>query len=327
MLLRFFRSIGSQMIIFIPFLGLLLWLHSLIHIPQAVFLFDKVPMPLYKFISDLLPPSSIFASILTLTLVVIQGFWLVRLNSRFMIINNRTYLPALLFVIITASFPGLQRLNPAIFSGFFLLLAIEKMFESYHNNKPAHEYFIAAFYISLGAVFYPYLIFFMFIVWTGLVVLRPFHWREWVYSFFGFATPFFFLFCFYYLVHNDPYRVYNDFKTVFQIRYSFAGYSPMIIIFLVYILFFILMASQFMIKTFVGKKILPRKAYVMFLWLFINSLAVYVLIPQASVELIFIAAIPISYLLAHYLAFMKAEFWGNIFLLLLLILIVLVQVW
>jgi len=313
------------MIILIPFIGVLLWLHSILKTPVVSFLFDSTPMPLYKFVTNLLPATSGKATILTLALVIIQGYWLVRLNTRFLFINSRNYMPALLFVLLCCCVPGLQRLNPTIFSGFFLLLAIEKIFESYRTDKLAYQYFVAAFYISVGSLFYPYMLFFMFFIWAGLAVLKPFNWREWVFTITGFLVPVFFIFSFYYLVHNDPLRLYHDYKAAFSIGFHFSNYHISTIVFFGFMVLLVMVASQFMLRTFQNMKILPRKAFTIIFWLFINTLAVYLLIQQASVEMLFLGAIPVSYLLSNYFTFMKSLVWGNIYLVVLLLLIIWIQ--
>lgn len=327
MLLRFFRSTSAPVILFIPLLGLLLWLPSLLSAPESVFFFDKAQMPLYKFVTDIIPERSFIATLLTYVLVVIQGFLLVRLNTRFIFINNRTYLPVLFFILLTASVPELQRLNPVIFSGFFLVLALEKIFDSYGSGGLAYDYFVAAFYLSIGALFYPFLIFFMLTIWISLGLLRPFKWREWVFTLVGFLLPVFFVSCFYYLLHDQPFRLINDVERVFSFPYHSPEYSLPVLIFFVCIAFLIFLASQFMIRVYPNKKIFSRKAYTVFLWLFINAIVVFLVISKASIELIFLGAIPVSFLLSHYFAFVKSAFWGNIFLISVFVILLVIQTW
>ncbi|HEY4788944.1 MAG TPA: DUF6427 family protein [Bacteroidales bacterium] len=284
-------------------------------------------MPLYKFVTDILPATSPTASLLALALVVIQGFLLVRLNTRFIFITNRTYLPAIFFILLTASFPELQRLNPVIFSGFFLLLALEKIFESMRTQKIAYEYFIAALYISTGVLFYPFLAFFMVFLWISMSILKPFNWREWLFTIIGFALPIFFASSFYFLVYNQPWRLITDIEAVFKFHYTMPDYSPPVLIFLGSILFLILLSSQFILRTFPSKKIHQRKAFTIFFWLFSIALIVFLVVSKASVELIFLGAIPLSFLLAHYFALLESTFWGNIFIIFLLLLLLLIQTW
>jgi hypothetical protein len=165
----------------------------------------------------------------------------------------------------------------------------------------------------------------MFFIWVGLAVLKPFNWREWVFTFTGFLVPIFFTFSFYYLLYNDPLRLYHDYKAAFSIGFYFSNYHVSTIIFLGTLVLLILIASQFMLRTFQSMKILPRKAFTIIFWLFVNTLAVYILIRQASVEMIFLAAIPVSYLLTNYFTFMKARLWGNFFLILIIGLIIWIQ--
>ena len=327
MLLRFFRSTGAILIFAIPFFGLILWLKSFIKAPNVVFLFDTHPMPFYKLISDIIPYTSFFGTLLTLVMVIMQGFLLVRLNTRFIFINNRSYLPAIFFVLFSASIPDLQRLNPVIFSGFFLLFALEKIFESYKTRNVAYEYFLAAFFISVGTLFYPFLLFFLFTLWIGLSIFRQFNWREWTFTLVGFLVPQLFVFSFYYLVYNDPGGLFNDYKSIFTASYKFPEYNYTIVVFAIFTVILSLIASLFMIKSFQSKKILPRNGFIVFLWLFINCLIVFILIRQASVELIFIASIPLSYLMAHFFALMKSIFWGNVFLFVMILLLVWIQIW
>ena len=322
MLLRFFRSTGSQMIIFIPFLGILLWLHPIIAIPQSSYFFDSQPMPLYQWVTRVFPFHSFLGTMLTLSFVIIQGFLLVRLNTRFIFINNRTYLPALLFVILTASVIEVQRLNPVIFSGFFLLLALERLFESFRRDRLANEIFSASFFIAIGSLFYPFVIFLLLVIWIGIAILRPFNWREWFFTILGLGTPFFFVFSYYYLVYNDASLFLSSFFDQFHVKHEYLSYRLPLITLLIYVMFLLLLSSQFIIKSFQGKKILQRKAFTLFFWLFFNILGIYLFIPQASVELIYFLALPLSYLLANYFVLMRSLFWGNIFLLVLLGLIV-----
>jgi hypothetical protein len=325
MLLRFFRYNNAPVVIAIPLVGLLLWLRSFISVPSTVFFFDKAPMPLYKFIIDFIPPQSSVGTLIAFLLVIAQGFLLVKFNTQFIFINNRTYLPALFFVLLTASFPDLQRLSPMIFSCFFLLLALEQLFESYRTSKVAYEFFLASFYLAVGALFYPFLLFFMPLIWISLVVLKPFNWREWIFSILGFLAPLLITTGFYYLVYDKPWRLVDDYRAVLTYEYHIPKYPVPVIVFICFIAFLIIIASQFIIRNFSGKKILSRKAFIIFMWLSLNILGVYLLATKASIELTFLMTIPVTYLLSHYFALMKSTFWGNLFLVFIFVMLLVIH--
>ncbi len=322
MLLRFFRSTGSQMLLFIPLLAVLLWLHPIISPPGHIFFFSNYPMPLYQIILHLLPGNSFAGTFLTLLIVIIQGFLLVRLNTRFIFINNRSYLPAFFFVILTASVYNIQKLNPVIFAGFFILLALEKLFESFRNEKLSYEIFTASFFISIGALFYPFVIFYIIFIWISIYLLRPFNWREWVFTVLGLFTPFILIDSYYFLIVNNTHIVLNGFINSFKINHDSFQFRHSLISLIIYIILLLIISSQYLIQSFQGKKILQRKAFTLFFWLFFTTLAIYIFLPQASVELIYFLAIPLSYLFANYFVFIRSPYWGNILLLLLFVLVI-----
>lgn len=326
MFLRFFRLTGAQVLFVILILSIGLWLPSFLHAPGTLFFFDKASMPLYKLFTNMMTVDSMVGRILTFLLILLQAFLLVRMNTRFIFINNRTYLPALFYILLTASVPALQRLNPVIFSGFFLILALDQIFDSYKVNRLAYEFFTASIFMGIATLFYPYMLYFSFILWVSLATLKPFRWREWMFTILGYLVPFYFAFSYFYVFFNQPKRLWDDFSSVLLNNFPSVHYSIPIIVFACFILFLMALASQYMMKTYGSKKILPRKAFAIFLWLFILSVVIYLLNKNVSAEILYIAAIPVSFLMAHYFALIKSEFWGNIFLLTILILLVVIHI-
>lgn len=315
------------MVIFIPLLAVLLWLRPMIHTPGHSYFFDVQTMPLYQCVLDVLPGHSLAGSFITLLFLVIQGFLLVRLNTKFIFINNRSYFPAFFFVILTSSVYDIQTLNPVVFSNFFLLLAFEKLFDSMrHERQLAYELFSVSFFISIGVLFYPFTVFLMVVIWIGLAILRPFNWREWIFTLLGLVTPFFLIDSYSYFLFNKTPIALNSLIHSFTMHHETIKFQPALITLFLYFAFLGIISSIFIINSFQGKKIVQRNAYVLFLWLFLNIMAIYFFIPQASVELIYFLAIPLSYLLANYFVFIRSKFWGNIFLILLLALVLLNQI-
>jgi hypothetical protein len=57
------------------------------------------------------------------------------------------------------------------------------------------------------------------------------------------------------------------------------------------------------------------------------AFAVYFVLPSASVELIWLASIPVSYFVAHYFVFSKKKLLPEIFFAALFIIIIVMQIW
>jgi hypothetical protein len=56
-------------------------------------------------------------------------------------------------------------------------------------------------------------------------------------------------------------------------------------------------------------------------------MAIYIILPSVSVEIVWLTGIPASYVLAHYFVFVKKKLVPEIFFSVLFILIVLIQIW
>jgi hypothetical protein len=63
------------------------------------------------------------------------------------------------------------------------------------------------------------------------------------------------------------------------------------------------------------------------IWIFIISIVVYFALPSASVEIIWLTSIPLSYFFTHYFVFAKKKLVPEILFTLLVVFILLIQVW
>lgn len=307
------------MIVFIPLLGIMLWLGPLLNASKIGLLSDQIKLPLYDTLFGYLQSIEFAQKLFAFMLVLAIAFLLVRLNTRFIIINNRTYLPAIVYILLVSGIPDIQKLNPALISTFLILIIIEQVLDSYRFESLFYGFFTAAFFLGVGCLIYPFFAFYLITLWAGIILLRKFNWREWMFTILGFITPILFAFSYYYILEDKPAFVFEQFVPFFQHSYDFPGFTPQVYVFLGIVTFVMLIASQFLLQAYSARKILSRRAYSLLLWVFLNSLALFFVVEQASVEVIYIAAIPLAFLLSNYWTFVKATFWGNLFLFLLLL--------
>jgi hypothetical protein len=75
------------------------------------------------------------------------------------------------------------------------------------------------------------------------------------------------------------------------------------------------------------KKIKSRKTFSLMIWTFIISLIVYFALPSASIEMVWLTSIPVSYFLTHYFVFVKKKMVPEILFTLLFVFILLIQIW
>ena len=307
MFLKVFKSGQPALLFFIPFFAGLLWLKYFIF-PQPVdIVFEPNPMPFYRWISTMLENQLILGKIITLALMVFTGLWLSRMNTKFIILSHRTYLPAIIYLLIVSSYLPLQELNPAVFACVFLVFAIEIMFDTYKKEGLALEFFMASFLIAIASLFYARAAFLMMIVWTGLSLFRTIYWREWAFTIFGFLTPYVILFAWYFLSGQDLAHNWE------MIRYNFVhdrdtGYlNSYYLAFYAYLLLVILLASRKMLSNYQKLKIYIRVFFRFNFWIFAFVLTPFLVIYSSAIEMLYFLAIPVSYILSYYFFNMRSR--------------------
>jgi hypothetical protein len=129
-----------------------------------------------------------------------------------------------------------------------------------------------------------------------------------------------------YLTRSDYSSVFSSYVHAFSFGGSTIHASTFTYIFIGLVLLLLILSSMNMFRAFQSMKILPRKAFNVFLWTFINSILIYLLIKPASYEILYLLSIPVAYLLAHFFSQLKSKFWGNFYLIALLLLLLLIHI-
>jgi len=228
-------------------------------------------------------------------------------------------------VLFSALFPRQQVLNPALPAALFLMLAVRRIMDSYRKPGTASNFFDAAVLISIGSLFYANLIWFGILVFIGIALLRTWNINEVSISLLGLATPYILIFGLYYVLGKDLYIFLEDIKRNLFSDSQGYSYPRLTIIVLIYSGLMIIISTGYLMQTINSKKIKSRKTFYLLLWEFVLSLVVYLFLPSVSVELIWVIAMPVCYLLTHYFVFVKKKLISEIILSGFFLLILLVQ--
>ena len=328
MLIRQFKGTGPGTIFLISVTLLAVWVSAFIRLKSHFSLyFDLDPMPLYGILTDIIATNPLPGIIFSLLLVSVMAFLIVNLNTNIFFINERTFLPALFYILISGLFPQYQLLNPAIFSAMFLMLAIRRIVDAYQVPGTAYSFFDAGILIGTGSLFYANLIWFGLLVIIGILLLRTTIIKEVIISVIGLVTPFILTFGIYYVSGKDL----KDFSSL--LKYNLLGkqagfsFTHLTTIALILAGLCTLVSIIYLFRLVNTKKIKSRKTFSLLLWLFVIAAVVYTVVPSVSVEIIWIAGIPVSYFWTHYFVFSKKKLVPEIFLSLFLILILFIQIW
>ena len=327
MLLKVFRGTGPAVILLIIITLGLLWISAFINPqPEGSLIYETKPMPLYGVLKYLVGGQQLSGVIFTFVLMVVLLFLIGYFNTSVFFINERTFLPVLVYALFSAVFPQMQTLNPALPAAVFLMLAQIRIMEAYKKQGIAFNFFDAGLLISTGSLFYANLIWFGIIILIGIAILRTGNIKEVAISFLGLITPYVIVIGMYYVLGNDIRDFFNNIRE--NLFADSPGYTFMriTVVVLIYISLIILLSIGFLIPQLNSKKIVARKTFYLLLWILGLSLGLYFFMPNVSVEIVWIAGIPASYFLVHYFVFVRKKIVPEIFFTGIYLLVLLTQI-
>lgn len=327
MLLRFFKGTGPVVIFVIVVALLAVWFRPFMQLSGHFTLyFDLNPMPLYGLISSLIGTNPFPGIILSLTLVSLMAILIVNMNSTIFFINERTFLPAFIYILISGLIPQFQLLNPAIFSSFFLMIAIRRIMAAYRIQGTAYSFFDAGILIGTGTLFYANLIWFGLLIIIGIAILRTVNIKEIAISVIGLVTPFIMTVGVYYVFDKDLRELFNLFEYNLFGKHPSYDFSRLMIVTIIYLGFILVLSISYLLMVLNTKKIQARKTFFLLIWVFLISCVVYIILPSVSVEIVWLIGIPVSYFLTHYFIFSRKKLIPEILFSVFIILIILIQV-
>ena len=297
-MVRLLSSSRPGVIFFIVLVALLIWLPGFFCQAERI---GWVPVagPLSVWVSADWAnqvPGKLIMIILTVTF----AFLAVHLNTRFNFIPERTFFPAFFIVTLSAALPGTQIFHPVILAGFFLFFALKLLFQTYRYNGTSFHFFQAALLIGLGSLFYPPLIVFFPLIYIAQYLLRTFNWREWFTPLIGMILPFYFYVGINFIATGVWEPLPGRFVTGITQVIEWQDFTTAHFVFFGYLALLILVSSFRMIARFTTRKVSSRLYLIIIFWTFVISLVGYFLIPAASVEMLAIVALPVSYLFSSY---------------------------
>jgi hypothetical protein len=207
------------------------------------------------------------------------------------------------------------------------MLAVIRIMDGYHKTGTAYNYFDAGLLISTGSLFYANLIWFGLLVIIGIALLRTGNLKEIVISIFGLLTPYLITFGLYYVIGKDVWTLLKLLGNNLFTRSTYYPFPRLTIVALIFSGSLIFVSIIQLIRHMNTKKIKSRKTFSLMIWTFLISIIVYVALPSASVEIVWLISIPVSYFLTHYFVIVKKKLVPEILFSLLFVFILFIQIW
>lgn len=314
MLLKVLKPNQAYHFLLVPMMAVALWMRSFVHSTVFPFYSGEDTMILYQPIKYLLGTNHLANNITALIFIILLAFLILKLNYQYAFIRLRTFLPPSLFVIITSGIPEMHAMHPIYPATLFLIITVDRIFDSYEKEKIHSNAFDAGIFLAIGSLFYLNLIFFFPLLWLGFIVLKQkVNWREYVLTTMGFVLPWV-VALIYYLATGRTDELLQTLEANLISHEIFLREGLSVQIYIGFLIFLTILGSFFLLAQYDEKKISSRRYFKVFFWIFFISVVLILASPAVSQEIIILLAIPLTYLISNYLIFMKRQFWGEVFL-------------
>jgi hypothetical protein len=297
-MLGILKKFNLLVLFIIMLIGFFLWFNNIFFNSRSLIPINGTLMPLSRGFIGLFYNHSILLQIIAFLLIIFQGIYIIILNKKFIFLDTQTYLPVLIFFFITCIFKNNEPFHPVIVSNIFLMFAFNKVFSSYKKDNSFSDYFEASLLISIGSMFYFYLIFFIIALWLSMMILRSFNFREWLVCFLGLILPYLLSFGYFFL--TDKYNIFlNSISANLFISLDFGKWDKFFYITYSFIAFLIIIS---LIRLFSGyniKKIKTRKFFLVLAWWLPVVIGISIFRPVAFKEMFFFLSFPISLFISN----------------------------
>lgn len=322
MIIGIFRVNRPFTPILLIILAVLLWLDGFIF-HANVLLPETYSAPLYGPIARLFNQYTLLGVLLSFVFMMLQAFMLNRIITDKNLTERNSFLPALMYIVFMSAYIGFMGLQPALFANFFLILALDKIFEVFSEEAVHVEIFNVGFFIALAGLFYlPALLIFLLLI-VSLILYFVFGLRSLMAAIMGFVVPFIFTFLYYFWFDRT-----EEWLQIYTEMWDIGGGLPedLTAFGWISLVLFLLLGLISVLKLYVG--ILPdrpvriRKRFqVLLAYLFIAVLPVFIIILE-NVNWQMILLLPFSVILAGFFQENKNNRVNNIIFLIIILAIV-----
>lgn len=183
MILRFYRTNQTIVLLSLPLVAALLW---------SVHWYFPLALD-YKTVQSWIPysPSWPLWSFLLIQalLAVLEALLFNRILNDLELFDRISYVPALTYLVLAFLLVPNGLFQGISLSNFFILQAFHTLMLSYRENSAKPEAFLSGLMLGVAFLFSWVILPLLFCAWIALNTLKTFYWREWFLLALGFVLP------------------------------------------------------------------------------------------------------------------------------------------
>ncbi len=199
MLIRTFKKAQWYTPLLMLLLGALLWLDVFIDPSLAISKISNPAGPFFEMLRPMIINNPLIAVILSFMLLIIQAIILNHVATSKNFTERYSALPGLFYLMLMCSTTIMIAPHPVLFANFFLIHALNKLFDVQQQEHVIKQVYNVGFLIALAALFhYPVIVLFLALI-MGIFVYYLVNIRTIIAAVIGLLTPFAFLALYFFL--------------------------------------------------------------------------------------------------------------------------------
>ncbi len=326
-MIRLFRRPGAGPVIVLVIASFALWLRFFISPPPLTDSGVSVTMPLWGTIAGTLAGTPLLAVLVSYLLTASVAVIMIRFNITLFFIPGRTLITALIYFILYAFIPSAMVLNPALPASLLIMAALWRMVSSYRIKGQLFNFFDAALLISTGGLLYAGALWFIPLVFIGVLIFRKPDLRELSLVLAGIVLPWLVMYGVWYVSGGEIKELSTILaRALFEENpVQFESRTVLMLFIMGGVTFFV--SLFYLFREMPVYKIRSRKTFSLFLWMSCICAVIVLTVPGVSSELLAIAALPVTFIIANYMAFTRRIIFAEILFWLLTVMLVISQLW
>lgn len=256
--------------------------------------------------------SQLAYQVLGLLLVMFQSAYFSYSLQRYNLYNDRTHLPAVLYVLCATLFFDSYTLSPVLLGLTFLLIALNGFFAQLQKDGIENDSFGVGFYLGVATLFYIPFAWFAVFAFTGFLLLSAVRLRKFLLLLFGFGLPVIIVLLVFYLLNGYD-AIYYNWIAVFlerNIQY-YVDLQTLIIVVLPLAVLLLLSATQLLRGNTRSVNFQIRCQQLMFFWL-LTAVASLAFAPDLAPYAFLIFVPPTAFFGTYFFLLAKKPWMGEV---------------
>jgi hypothetical protein len=233
-------------------------------------------------------------------IVMLISYTLIRIGVRDQLLQQRSLMPAVFFILFTAALPAARQVSPALISSLFYILCFVILFEVQDKKPDTLSIFVASLILVLGSMFCLKLIWFVPLIWISLWTMRQVTWRELFYPVVAYLLLALLLFTWFWGVRENGAGFVELLNESLTFTGSFEPYHFSVYLFYGFILLLVLIASIYMANRFGTMKTMAQKIYQVMFYMFLAGILFFFFIARFDPTRLVYIALPVAFVLSNY---------------------------